>query len=137
MPSSTERTRRLDALAVFLSGACMVHCLALPLLFTLFPILQGSLLEESYFHMLMLLLVVPTSTIALSVGCRRHKDLATIVLGTIGLVILTITAVFGHELFGYVGERIATTIGGLVLSCAHIRNYLKCREVDCQHDHGA
>lgn len=129
-----SKTRNLDSVAVFLSGTCMAHCLVLPVFVTLFPIVQGSLLDEQYFHLIMLGLILPTSLIALTVGCRKHKDGTTITLGAAGLLTLTITAVMGHELFGYLGERIATTIGGLILASAHIQNYRCCRKQDCQHD---
>ena len=134
---STEpqsRERWLDGMAVILSGTCMVHCLVLPLLVTVFPIAQGSLLDEQQFHLVMLLLILPTSLIALTIGCRKHKDRLTLVLGTIGLSVLTFTALFGHDVFGYQGERIVTTLGGLVLALAHIQNFRCCRTVDCQHD---
>ncbi|MFT4711686.1 MAG: hypothetical protein ACJAVI_000067 [Candidatus Azotimanducaceae bacterium] len=129
-----RKERFFDGLAIVLSGTCMLHCLALPILVTLFPIVQGSLLEEQHFHLIMLVLILPTSLIALTVGCRKHKDKLTMALGTIGLVVLAITALFGHELFGMSGERVITSIGGLVLAAAHIRNYLSCRKVDCQHE---
>ena len=129
-----KKTSNLDGLAVVLSGACMVHCLALPLLVTLFPIVQGSLLEEKYFHLIMLVLILPTSLIALTVGCRKHKDRTTIILGVVGLSTLTVTALFGHELFGLLGERVVTSLGGLTLAIAHIQNFRCCRRDDCQHD---
>ncbi len=134
---STEpqsRERWLDGMAVIFSGTCMVHCLVLPLLVTVFPIVQGSLLDEQQFHLIMLLLILPTSLIALTIGCRKHKDRLTLILGTIGLSVLTFTALFGHDFFGYQGERIVTTLGGLVLALAHIQNFRCCRSVDCQHD---
>ena len=129
-----ENSNRLDGMAVILSGTCMLHCLVLPLLVTLFPIVQGSLLEEKYFHLIMLVFILPTSLVALTVGCRRHRDTLTIVLGAIGLSTLAITAFWGHELFGLSGERVVTTLGGLVLASAHIQNFRCCRHVDCQHD---
>ncbi|MDG2070657.1 MAG: MerC domain-containing protein [Pseudomonadales bacterium] len=129
-----ENSNRLDGMAVILSGTCMLHCLVLPLLVTLFPIVQGSLLEEKYFHLIMLVFILPTSLVALTVGCRRHRDPLTIILGTIGLTTLAISAFWGHELFGLSGERVVTTIGGLVLASAHILNFRCCRHVDCQHD---
>ncbi|HIG39583.1 MAG: MerC domain-containing protein [bacterium] len=128
----TDR-RRLDALAIVLSGTCMVHCLALPLLVTLFPIIQGSLLAEQYFHLIMLVLILPTSLVALTIGCRKHKDPVTIVLGGTGLVLLSFTALFGHDAFGELGERVVTSFGGLILAAAHIQNYRCCRADNCYH----
>ena len=134
IPTNTIKTRNLDGTAVVLSGTCIVHCLLLPMVVTLFPIVQGSLMEEQYFHLIMLVLILPVSLVALTVGCRRHRDPLTICLGATGLVALTVTALAGHELFSYFGERIATSISGLILVTAHIQNYRSCRKVDCQHE---
>jgi len=113
----------------------MLHCFALPVMVTLFPVLHGSLLlDERYFHLVMLAVILPSSLVALTIGCRRHKDALTIGLGGAGLTILTLTALFGHAWFGLAGERIVTTVGGLILAASHIQNYRCCRKVDCQHD---
>lgn len=134
MKTKTD-TKFADGAAVLLSGTCMLHCLVLPMLVTLFPIVQGSVLEEQTFHLLMLVFILPTSLLALTIGCRRHKDRLTITLGAIGLVTLTVTALFGHELLGLEWERVVTTIGGLILAAAHIQNYRCCQAADCDHDH--
>ena len=125
----------LDAIAVVLSGVCVLHCLALPLLLTISPILNVTLLSETVFHVLLLVFILPTSVIALTIGCRSHKDKITLVLGALGLSILTITAFFGHQLVGLTGERILTSFGGLILASAHIQNYRCCRRDNCNHDH--
>ena len=125
----------LDAIAVVLSGVCMLHCLALPLLLTISPILNVTLLSETVFHVLLLVFILPASVIGLTIGCRSHKDKITLVLGALGLSILTITAFFGHQLVGLTGERILTSFGGLILASAHIQNYRCCRRDNCNHDH--
>lgn len=130
----THPRNRLDGLALVLSGTCMLHCLALPILVTLFPIIRGSLLEEQAFHLIILVFILPTSLIALTIGCRKHKDRLTFILGACGLSILTFTALFGHEVFGLDGERWVTTVGGLVLAAAHIQNFRCCRADDCEHE---
>ena len=132
---NSAHNHRLDGVAVFLSGTCMVHCLVLPVLVTLFPIVEGSLLDESQFHLLILVFILPTSLLALTTGCLRHKDVATIILGGIGLTVLTLTALFGHAWFGLTGERVVTTVGGLILAVSHVRNFLMCRRVACDHSH--
>jgi len=132
--ATQTNSKFLDGMAVLLSGTCMVHCLVLPLMVTLFPIVQGSLLDEYQFHLIMLLFILPTSLIALFIGCRQHKDTLTMILGATGLSILTVTALFGHDLFGYTGERVVTTFGGLILASAHIKNYLCCRADECTHE---
>ncbi|MCS5575492.1 MAG: MerC domain-containing protein [Pseudomonadales bacterium] len=135
MSQPANNQGHLDAIAVVLSGVCMLHCLALPLLLTISPILNVTLLSETVFHVLLLVFILPTSVIALTIGCRSHKDKITLVLGALGLSILTITAFFGHQLVGLTGERILTSFGGLILAGSHIQNYRCCRRDNCNHDH--
>ena len=125
----------MDTAAVVLSSVCMLHCLALPIVLTLLPIVNVTLLDESTFHLVMMVGILPLSVIALSVGCRQHKDSLTLILGGAGLLILTFTAVFGHDTLGLPGERIVTSIGGLVLAAAHIQNYRCCKSENCTHEH--
>ena len=134
-PINDQRRKYLDTAAVLLSGVCMLHCLALPIILTILPVMNVSLLDEKTFHLVMMVFILPVSVIALSIGCRQHKDKLTIILGTIGLLVLTVTAVFGHSLFGLTGERLVTSVGGLILASAHIQNYRCCRKDDCSHEH--
>lgn len=136
-PSAADdkKQRFLDTVAVVLSGVCMLHCLALPIVLTVLPIVNVGLLNETLFHGLMMVVILPISIVALTIGCRQHKDRLTLTLGIAGLLILGFTALFGHALFGIMGERIVTSIGGLILASAHIQNYRSCRKADCQHDH--
>ena len=131
---STEVPRKLDKLAIVLSGTCLLHCLALPLLVTLVPISQGSLLEEQTFHLLMLWIILPTSLLALTSGCWKHKDITTIALGTLGLVSLTLAAVAGHDVLTPTAEKWTTVSAGLILAAAHIRNFTICQNENCSHD---
>ena len=125
---------QLDTFAVVLSGVCMLHCLALPLLLTIFPIFNVILLSEKVFHLLMLVFILPASLVALMIGCRSHKDKMTLIFGGVGLSTLSITAFFGHQLFGLTGERFITSFAGLVLAIAHVQNYRCCRRDDCHHE---
>lgn len=134
-PSHNQERQLLDKAAVVLSGICMLHCLALPVLLTIFPIINISLIDEATFHVVMIVFILPISLIALAIGCRQHKDILTIILGVIGLGILIITAIYGHTLFGLTGERLVTSLGGVILALAHIQNYRCCRSDNCDHEH--
>lgn len=123
----------LDKFAIFLSGVCLLHCLIAPILITLLPIISSSaLVEEVMFHKLMLWVVLPTSFIALFLGCRKHKQFAIASSGILGISILVAVALFGHEWFGVAGEKIATTLGGLVLALSHYLNYRACQNTTCE-----
>ena len=127
-----NRQRTLDALAVSLSGLCLIHCLALPLALTLFPIFASTLADDALFHGLLYLAVLPTSCLAFVLGYRHHRDRSLIVVGGVGLLILGVAALLGHDLFGHSGERWVTSLGGLVLAAAHVINYRHSR---AEHQH--
>lgn len=96
----------LDKIAVLLSGVCIVHCLVTPLLVTLLPIIAlSALAEDILFHRLMLWLVLPTSCIALYIGCHKHRDLKIVATGVIGMLMLVAIAFFGHDVFTGWGEK--------------------------------
>ena len=126
----------LDKLAIALSGACLVHCLITPVLLTLLPIASSSaLIEDILFHQMMLWLVLPSSFIALFIGCRKHKQFFIAGTGIAGLSILVVVAFFGHQWFGINGEKIATSIGGLILALSHYLNYRACQNTTCEDQH--
>ena len=64
----------LDVAAIGMSVICGVHCLVTPLLLVALPILGKSFWVDESFHFWMLALVIPTTTLAILSGCRRHKD---------------------------------------------------------------
>ena len=122
-----NRQRALDALAVSLSGLCLIHCLLLPLALTLFPIFAAAVVDDAVFHAFLFVAVLPTSCIAFVLGYRHHHDRALIILGGLGLLVLGVAAVVGHDLFGPTGERWVTSLGGLLLATAHVVNYRHSR----------
>lgn len=121
-----------DRAAILLSTCCTVHCLALPFALVAFPALGATLIGDEAFHGLLLWMLLPASVIALLLGCRQHKDRFVIALGALGLVVLMATGIWGHDLLGEMGERIATTLGSVVLVSGHLRNYRLCRQDKCE-----
>lgn len=123
---------KFDSLALVLSAVCLVHCLALPVALTLLPTLAAGLIDHAEFHKLMLLFVLPTSLLALGIGCHRHRRRDVVVLGGMGLTLLVFAALAVHDWSGE-WERYATVAGGLLLSAAHIQNFRACRRDRCDH----
>lgn len=121
----------LDRMAIAVSGVCVVHCLIAPFLLVMAPALAWVNDTEGTFHHVLLFLILPTSVVALSLGCRRHRDRLTLLLGASGLLQLGITGLWGHDLFGEMGERISTVIASAVLSSGHLLNYRLCRRDEC------
>jgi hypothetical protein len=120
-------------MAIAGSALCALHCLATPLLIVLAPAVASTFFAEETFHRWMLLYVVPTSALALWLGCRRHGSRSVLLLGLAGVIIIGAAAFWGHELIGEAGERAATVAGGLTIAAGHWRNYRLCRKADCAH----
>ncbi len=116
-----------DKTAISLSLLCTIHCLALPLLAVSLPSIAALPLTDEIFHIWMVIAVVPISAYALTMGCKNHKRYQVLFIGSIGLLILSIVAFFGHDLFGEVLEKAFTVIGATVIAIAHIWNYRLCR----------
>lgn len=126
------KSTTLDKLAILLSGVCLLHCLVLPIALTVLPILSINLLvDDALFHQLILWLVVPISTIALFTGCLKHRNFAIISSGAAGMVTLVFVALWGHDLLGEFYEKVATSIGGLILAYSHFLNFRGCQALTC------
>jgi predicted lysophospholipase L1 biosynthesis ABC-type transport system permease subunit len=121
-----------DKAAITLSVACTLQCLALPLLAVFLPTAMALYLGDEQFHLWMLVVVVPVSLFGLTIGCRKHRDLRIMLLGVFGLAILVLTALFGHEALGEIGEKTTTTLGACLIAAGHILNHRLCQNMKCK-----
>ena len=120
-----------DVLSISLSGICLIHCLVFPLLAILLPILSTTILEDELFHKVLLVFVLPSSVLALFMGCRKHKRKMFLIVGFLGLGVLSFVAFFGHSLLGEIGEKVFTVFGGIIIAYAHFKNYMSCKDYKC------
>ncbi|CAA0090005.1 Uncharacterised protein [Zhongshania aliphaticivorans] len=121
----------IDKAAISLSVLCGIHCLILPVALVILPVLTTNIVADQHFHQWLLLAVLPTSLIALTMGCRQHLKMSVMVIGILGLTILSFTAFWGHDLFGETGEKIASLFGALLITIGHIRNHNLCNSLRC------
>ncbi len=121
-----------DKLAIGLSVACTAHCLLLPIALIWLPSIALVHVNPELVHTLMLLLVLPISVGALTMGCLKHKRYQSLLLGFTGLGVL-VSAIMLEDILGASGEKWLTLIGGALVAIAHFRNYRQCRlsKEDC------
>ena len=128
----------LDGFAMSLAGVCGIHCLLMPVLLIAFPLLGSSFFTHGAFHQWMMAAVLPTTGLAVLLGCRQHKDFQVFLLSLGGFALLCFAA-FGHghahphpstgsEWFTV--ESILTSLGGLIMVSAHLRNFVLCRKAN-------
>ena len=118
----------LDKVAISFSVVCAVHCLLLPIVVLLFPAISASILGSEDFHSLLLYFIIPSSVIALILGCNNHGKFYVYFYGIIGITILLAASIFGHDYLGETGEIIFTLIGTTIISFGHFKNQKLCDE---------
>ncbi|MCC5869287.1 MAG: MerC domain-containing protein [Gammaproteobacteria bacterium] len=119
--------RQLDRVAIFLSGLCLLHCLLLPVVIALFPLLSIGLGGDEHFHELLLWFVLPVSTVGLALGWRHHRSVRALTLGVIAMAILAFAATWGHDNLPEFIEIALTVLGSLMLAVAHLQNFRHLR----------
>jgi hypothetical protein len=122
----------LDGVAISISALCVLHCLFAPLVVLAFPIFGASLWASHEFHAWLLVLILPSSALALYLGCRQHRSGVVLALGLAGIAVLLIAAALGPEMLGELGEILVTGLGGALLASSHVLNYRRCRTIKCE-----
>ena len=123
----------LDRTAIGLSVLCLLHCLALPLALIAGSSFTALWFADERFHQLLVFLVLPTSIVALMLGCKKHKTWTVLAWGLCGVGVLAAAALFGHDLVGEPGEKILTVIGSILVVVGHVFNFRLCRSDICDH----
>ncbi len=121
----------IDKAAIGFSLVCAIHCAAAPIAVIILPAISSTAFGDETFHLFMLWLVLPTSVVALAMGCRKHRSWRVASAGIVGLAILVLTAFLGHDLFGENGEKIVTLIGAGLIAYGHFLNYKLCWKLSC------
>ena len=128
-----SRIAVLDRFSIGFSTLCLLHCLAVPVLVSVVPVFATFALADERFHLALVALVVPTSVIALCLGCRLHKSRRILICGFAGVFVLVVAAILGGQHLGEIGETVLTVLGASVVALAHWFNFCACRACDCEH----
>lgn len=123
--------KSFDLVGMAVSVVCMVHCVLVPIALIVSPVLTAAFLDDEAFHRFLLWGIVPSAIVALSLGCRRHRDTSVFLLGGTGLSLLVFSAFWGHAAMGEAGEKVVTVIGGVLMTCGHVRNSRLCHTRNC------
>ena len=125
-----------DNLAIGLSILCVMQCLAVPSILVLLPSVVAYHLQNEAFHFWMIVVVLPVSVFALTLGCKQHNRYHVMIFGVIGLVLLVSAIVAGEVFFGENGEKILTILGAGFVTVGHLMNFRLCRQSgseECVH----
>lgn len=134
-----------DRFAILLSSLCAIHCIALPIIAGLIPLLSvtiehGHSIHDFWFHQFIIMFIVPISLVALITGFRSHKNWTPVVIAGLGLIILAMTSLFIEDFLAINQlpskvETVFTVTGGIIHAIGHILNVIASRNItlDCAH----
>ena len=117
-----------DKIAISFSVVCALHCLLLPIIVIFLPAISATFVGSEDFHKILLYFVIPSSIIALSLGCKMHGKYEVYSYGVIGIGTLLFASFFGHDYLGEIGEILFTLIGAGIVSLGHYKNQKLCAE---------
>ena len=124
-----------DKFAMTISMACVAHCFFTPTFLILTSGIFSFSLDNEFVHKLIVLIAVPVSIYALSLGYKNHKTLSFMPAGIIGLCILVIVVALGESTLSEFGEKGLTLLGSIMIALAHYRNHQICRKLECNNCH--
>ncbi len=109
-------SRALDYAAMGLSGLCIFHCIALPIVAVALPVF-GALAENEMVHKVLVLTALPLSVYAIIRTVLHHGDWAFAALVTLGFALL-LGGAFIEALEIY--EQPITAIGASLVAGGHL-----------------
>ncbi len=132
MKECTMVNKIWDKVGICVSGFCLIHCLATPILLILFPASMFTNIHFEITHQIFAVLVTSSILLAVYPTCKEHGHYDIIGLALIGIT-LTLCAVFFHDYVSKTVSHGTTVIGSIILITAHIKN-MKIRHGKCESD---
>lgn len=128
-PASHKHFGLWDKLGIATSAVCLIHCLALPVLLPLLPML--ALMKHTDVHGALLVPIVGLSGLGVLPGYLRHRARRVVLFALAGIA-LCAAAVGVEVLFDWHAlDAPLTVCGGLMLISAHIANLRLTRRSVC------
>ena len=112
----------LDSVGASLSMLCAIHCIALPLLITLLPLLGLEFLLGASLERIFILCSIIFATGNLCWGFRLHRRLRGLFALTTGIALIFA----GRSLMDNAYEVTFTVVGASFLAAAHLMNRHLC-----------
>lgn len=111
----------LDRAAMYLSGLCIVHCIASAVLFAVLSAVGGFLVDP-IFHEVGLTIAIVLGALGLGRGALQHGSLFPISVGSLGLGIMGGAMTLPHDGLSHGGEAVWTIVGVGILAFGHYMN---------------
>lgn len=130
----TTDTKKLDAVGIGLSVLCAIHCLSVPFLMGVLPLIGLDFVANHEFEWVMMSIIFLFAGWAYYNGYRRHRRSAIFGFFIAGVIVFAaIRPLLPEEL-----HPAATLVGGAVFILGHWKNWHwhrpSCKQPCCSHD---
>ena len=122
----------VDNTGACLSFACAIHCMAMPLLVTILPLIGLSFLATERAELFLITGAIALAIGSLAWGVRHHRSWRAFLILIVALAFIATsrTAVEGSF------EVVFYSIGGILLASAHLVNRHLCKTCPvCEDEH--
>lgn len=123
-----------DRIGISLSGICLIHCLAFPVVLSLLPMWASGDALHDWLHPVFAILLVPTTIFAWVRGLRVHGRKIIGIPLAIGLVLVVAASVVAGLEAGEATEVVITSLGSVLLVIGHFANWREGRRI-CDASH--
>ncbi len=118
LPNSNKDSSTWDKLGIWISGLCALHCLSLPLLLPVLPLLASSFFAKPWFEQTILLLSMLLGAFALLNGALRyHGQLTPLIPLFLGGLVYWQKGLLGESV-----EPFAVLVGAVLIITGHWQN---------------
>ncbi|WP_111976803.1 MerC domain-containing protein [Algibacillus agarilyticus] len=129
--SGINKSNLVDKIGIAVTSLCALHCILLPVMLPMLPLLGLSFLAEHGFEHVILVLTLAAGAIALFSGFHRyHKKLYPIYALALGIVLYVSRDFLGEEL-----QTIVLLIGAGLIIFAHVMNIRLCKSCKSCESH--
>lgn len=120
----------LDKIGIWVSSLCALHCLALPVLIPLLPLVGSTIFAQLWFERTILCISLLIGAVALMSGALRyHGRYYPLLLLSAGGAIY-----WNKNMFGEGFEPLTIATGALLIVLGHWVNMRLCRRCRCCQD---
>jgi len=121
-----------DKVGIALSVGCLVHCVLMPLVLPLIPLIGLTIKHGFVFHIVMALIIAVIAYFAFNVGYLKHGNPIPRIIGSVGVIFLFTGGILEFLHIGSIAF-ITTLLGSVSLITAHYKNHkYSC---SCEHHH--
>ena len=114
---------KLDKLGMILSIGCMIHCLLLPIILPLLPLLGFMVKHDGRFHLCLASAITVVALLALIPGVKQHKNYRPISFAALGISMITFAGLMEYIGVGVFSAIAITVCGSCYLTLGHYLNH--------------